>query len=199
MLLGMDSKLKADDQREAIDLSIWKDNDASTSNGQASTYKRPRSPSGDANGDSKRTKLSKEGGTCTAPPLRTNMMATNVFLTEGWQDKWCRCDKVRDLTKRDQANADRRRQCLPLYSKMPYLLYEETVYEPPADPDAGKSLDELGTAALMQMPREQAIRSVEAYQGLRNKLKAFLQPFAAEGKVVGEADIKQFFEDQKNA
>lgn len=66
-----------------------------------------------------------------------------IFLEEeGWQSRWCRCDKVRlplpsltdtsHLTRFRPAGA----QCTPLFYKLPYLLEEEETYEPPEDPDA---------------------------------------------------------------
>lgn len=87
---------------------------------------------------------------------------------------------------------------MKLYEGMPYLLTEEEVYEPPEDMDAGKSLLDLGTEALLQMPREQAVQGLEAYTGLRNKLMQYLEPFAREGKVVKESDIQGFFEAEKS-
>ena len=80
---------------------------------------------------------------------------------------------------------------------MPYLLTEEEVYEPPEDQDAGKSLLDLGTEALLQMPREQAVHGLEAYTGLRDKLMKYLEPFAREGKIVKESDIQEFFEAER--
>ena len=80
---------------------------------------------------------------------------------------------------------------------MPYFLNEETVYEPPTDPDSSKSLYELGETALGAMPREQAIQGAEAYMGMRDRLRAYLEPFAREGKVVSKEDVERFFEEQR--
>lgn len=86
---------------------------------------------------------------------------------------------------------------MPLYLNKPYLLTEEEVYEPPEDADAGKSLLDLGTAALLQMPREQAVQGLEAYTSMRDGLMKYLEPFAREGKVVQESDIQNFFEAER--
>lgn len=87
-------------------------------------------------------------------------------------------------------------QCSPLYVDLPYLLEEETVFEPPDDPDAERSLHDLGISALSQLPRDQAIQGLEAYQTVKDKLMSFLKPFAREGRVVSKEDIEAFFESQ---
>lgn len=64
---------------------------------------------------------------CSAPPLPVDgvsplarVMAEggrgNMYLGDGWMERWCRCDR-----------------CLPLFDHMPYLLEEEELYEPPQD------------------------------------------------------------------
>jgi E3 ubiquitin-protein ligase UBR7 len=80
---------------------------------------------------------------------------------------------------------------------MPYLLHEEEIFEPPEDNDAHKSLFDLGTEALLQMPREQAVQGLEAYASMRDGLRAYLEPFAREGKIVQESDIQDFFRAEK--
>ena len=47
------------------------------------------------------------------------------------------------------------------------------------------------------MPREQAVHGLEAYSGMRDSLKAYLEPFAREGKVVKQEDVLRFFAEQK--
>ncbi|KAH7915581.1 hypothetical protein BJ138DRAFT_1141652 [Hygrophoropsis aurantiaca] len=107
----------------------------------------------------------------------TSLGRGDVFLTEGWRDRWCRCTR-----------------CLPSLSAHPYLLEEEETYEPPEDPDSGLSLEELGLRALQRLPRERAIDGIRAFNDMRDDLMAYLRPFAQEGKVVGEADVTAFFE-----
>jgi hypothetical protein len=47
------------------------------------------------------------------------------------------------------------------------LEEEEETYEPPEDPDAGLSLEELGMRALEKLPKEQAINGIMAFQRMR--------------------------------
>ncbi|KAI5981543.1 hypothetical protein EDD15DRAFT_2183017 [Pisolithus albus] len=101
----------------------------------------------------------------------------DVFLTEGWRQRWCRCDK-----------------CLASLQAHPYLLAEEETYEPPEDPDSGLSLEELGMRALARMPRDRAIDGIHAFNNMRDGLMEYLRPFAQEGKVVEAADVNRFFE-----
>jgi E3 ubiquitin-protein ligase UBR7 len=79
----------------------------------------------------------------------------------------------------------------------------------------GLSLEELGMRALERIPRDRAIDGIHAFQEMRcartitdtatnssplffffcrDDLITFLRPFAQEGKVVNEADIRGFFE-----
>ncbi|EIN04624.1 hypothetical protein PUNSTDRAFT_128198 [Punctularia strigosozonata HHB-11173 SS5] len=104
----------------------------------------------------------------------------DVFLTEGWRERWCRCAS-----------------CLPSLAAHPYLLDEEETYEPPEDPDSGLSLEELGMRALARLPRDRALDGIRAYNNMRDELKAYLRPFAQAGTVVSEADITRFFEARK--
>ncbi|KAF9223157.1 hypothetical protein BS17DRAFT_755026 [Gyrodon lividus] len=101
----------------------------------------------------------------------------DVFLTEGWRQRWCRCDN-----------------CLPSLQVHPYLLDEEDIYEPPEDPDSGLSLEELGLRALQRLPRDRAIDGIRAFNDMRDGLLDYLRPFAQGGKIVEEADVNRFFE-----
>ncbi|KAJ7088647.1 hypothetical protein C8R44DRAFT_861607 [Mycena epipterygia] len=101
----------------------------------------------------------------------------DVFLTDNFRERWCRCDS-----------------CLPSLEAHPYLLEEEDTYEPPEDPDSGLSLEELGMRALERLPRDRAIDGILAFNAMRDNLRAYLRPFAEEGKVVAEADVQSFFE-----
>ncbi|KAF6752789.1 hypothetical protein DFP72DRAFT_967407 [Ephemerocybe angulata] len=100
----------------------------------------------------------------------------DIFLTDGFRERWCHCD-----------------ECEPSLEKHRYLVEEEDTYEPPPDPDSGLSLEELGMRALERLPRDRAIDGIHAFNAMRDGLKSFLQPFAQEGKVVNEADVKEFF------
>ncbi|KAL6303793.1 hypothetical protein BKA93DRAFT_325400 [Sparassis latifolia] len=103
----------------------------------------------------------------------------DVFLTEGWRERWCRCGA-----------------CLPSLRAHQYLLEEEETYEPPEDPDSGLSLEELGLRALQRLPRDRAIDGIRAFNEMRDDLMNHLRPFAQEGKVVTEGDIRAFFDSR---
>ncbi|POY71773.1 hypothetical protein BMF94_5134 [Rhodotorula taiwanensis] len=133
--------------------------------------------------------------TCRAPglavatdvrPLRRLEASTarmNVYLQEGFMDRWCRCG-----------------ECLATLIKYPYLLEEEEVYEPPEDPDASKSTFELGMEHLLtRMPRGQALDSITAFSQLSDRLKGFLRPHAEGGTTVTKEDIDRFFEAEREA
>ncbi|KAJ3537031.1 hypothetical protein NMY22_g5770 [Coprinellus aureogranulatus] len=131
---------------------------------------------------------------CLAPPAHplarkvleqssTSELGTgDIFLTDGFRDRWCNCD-----------------ECKTFLGEHRCLLEEEDTYEPPPDPDSGLTLDELGMRALERLPRDRAIDGIHAYNAMRDGLKAYLQPFAQEGRVVNEADIKNYFDSLKEA
>ncbi|KII85393.1 hypothetical protein PLICRDRAFT_68097, partial [Plicaturopsis crispa FD-325 SS-3] len=162
--------------------------------------KRSRSPSPSASGqhEHKKRRVSPSASTsetrCLAPPINpaartildangtSDLGAGDVFLSEGWRERWCRC-----------AN------CLPSLSSHPYLLEEEETYEPPEDPDSGLSLEELGMRALQRLPRERALDGIRAFNAMRDDLVKYLRPFATEGKVVDEDAVKTFFESRLEA
>ncbi|KIJ42428.1 hypothetical protein M422DRAFT_48265 [Sphaerobolus stellatus SS14] len=129
--------------------------------------------------------------TCLAPPLNLKVQKIfdtlaskdtdsekqpeiigegEIFLTDGWHERWCRCDKE-----------------------------EKETYEPPKDPDSGKSLVDLGIRALLNLPRDRAIDGIMAYNNMRDELISYLRPFAEEGRVVREEDIKEFCEAKAQA
>ncbi|KAF7760254.1 hypothetical protein Agabi119p4_10930 [Agaricus bisporus var. burnettii] len=157
--------------------------------------KRPHSPSELSSGESKRAKTSCETVACLAPPINpvadkiytggleaalnssTSLGTGDIFFMDGFRDRWCRCST-----------------CLPSLQARPYLLEEEDTYEPPEDPDSGLSLEELGMRALERIPRDRAIDGIHAFQAMRDDLIKFLRPFAQEGKVVNESDVRAFFD-----
>lgn len=128
----------------------------------------------------------------TLPPAPTGDRVT-LFLKEDFRDHFCRCP-----------------ECFPRLAKHRQLLEEEDTYEPPVsetdgseDGDgnrsvAGRSVNsgsllDRGEAALSSMDRVRAIEGVMAYNHVRDKVKAFLQPFAESGQLVGAEDIKAYF------
>lgn len=84
----------------------------------------------------------------------------------------------------------------------PQLLDEEDTYEPPIS-EAGDegaasvgtgSLLDRGEAAFSNMDRVRAIQGAMAYAQLKDKVSAFLKPFAESGQAVGAEDVKAYFE-----
>jgi E3 ubiquitin-protein ligase UBR7 len=114
-----------------------------------------------------------------APPGRFSL-----FFKEDFRDHLCRCAS-----------------CFPILKKHPQLLEEEDTYEPPISEDeqgapsvgTGSLLDR-GEAAFSNMDRVRAIEGAMVYAHLKDKVKAFLQPFADSGKAVSADDIKTYFE-----
>ena len=41
------------------------------------------------------------------------------------------------------------------------------------------------------------MHGLEAYSGMRDSLRAYLEPFAREGKVVKQEDVLRFFAEQR--
>ncbi|KAJ3720403.1 hypothetical protein EV361DRAFT_887810 [Lentinula raphanica] len=101
----------------------------------------------------------------------------DIFLTGGFRNRWCRCSS-----------------CSKELEIHPYLLEEEETYEPPEDPDSASTLEELGMRALSRLPRERAIDGIHAFNAMRDDLVQYLRPFAQEGKVVNEVDVRNFFD-----
>lgn len=151
--------------------------------------KRPRSSSTtDTNSpEAKRARASPNPATssvpCLAPSLNItadaiftsreknglSLGAGDVFLTEGWRDRWCHCVSV-SLTIPFVVTCClniRLRKCHPSLESKPFLLHEEETYEPPEDPDSGLSLEELGMRALQRLPRDRAIDGIHAFNNMR--------------------------------
>jgi E3 ubiquitin-protein ligase UBR7 len=117
-----------------------------------------------------------------------------LFLKEDFRDHLCRCP-----------------DCFPRLAPHSQLLEEEEPYEPPlsetdgANSEAGGpgsvagqsvnsgSLLDRGEAALSSMDRVRAIEGVMAYNHVKDKVKAFLQPFAESGQPVGAEEIRAYF------
>ncbi|GAA6049601.1 hypothetical protein JCM3770_005029 [Rhodotorula araucariae] len=130
---------------------------------------------------------------CSAPPavaeddsplvqLEKTIPQPNIYLEDGWMERWCRCS-----------------ECLGNFTKLPFLLEEEEVFEPPQDPDAHKSTFELGMNHLLnRMPRIQALDSVRAFTGLSDRLKAFFRPHADSGTTITKEHIQSFFAKEKD-
>lgn len=114
----------------------------------------------------------------------------SLFLKEDFREHFCHCPK-----------------CYRNLVPHPQLLEEEETYEPPLSesdeseqPGSGArsqgtgSLLERGEAALSGVDRVRAIEGVMVYNQLKDKVKAFLKPYAESGQPVGAEDIKAYFE-----
>ncbi|KAF9479826.1 hypothetical protein BDN70DRAFT_806372 [Pholiota conissans] len=162
-----------------------------------SGIKRPLSPSALDGPAAKRPKGSSHtvpssSASCLAPPqhpvAKTILSALegtskdsalgtgDIFFALGFRERWCHCAS-----------------CLPSLKSDPYLLEDEETYEPPEDPDSGLSFEELGMRALERIPRDRAIDGIHAFNEMRDDLVKFLRPFAQDGKVVNETDVREFF------
>ncbi|OCL11515.1 hypothetical protein AOQ84DRAFT_430334 [Glonium stellatum] len=127
------------------------------------------------------------GSTChleTLPPASNAHIS--LFMYADFRDHLCRCAS-----------------CFPLLKPHPQLLEEEETYEPPISEDEeGEQGGSVGTGSLLNrgeaafnnMDRVRAIEGAMVYAHLKDKVKAFLQPFAESGQVVGAEDIKAYFE-----
>lgn len=176
--------------------------------GPVSLKRRASSPS---DSPSKRPRLNEPPSDCTAPnpppPTDEYMQKAgeyaNVYLAEGWRDRWCAC----------QGDSG----CRAYFDQLPYFLEEEEEIQVEEDKDsrtlsfletthcgsfliifsAEKSLHDLGMQAFSSLPRDQAIDGLQAYGVLREKVMAFLRPFAEGGQVVTKDAITEFFEAQR--
>ena len=131
------------------------------------------------------------------PPKHSSLPAApsaplTLFLKEDFRDHLCHCPS-----------------CFPHLLPHPQLLDEEDTYEPPLSDSGGGSeagagsgarshgtgsLLERGEAALSGVDRVRAIEGVMVYNNLKEKVKAFLKPYAESGQPVGAEDIKAYFE-----
>ena len=109
----------------------------------------------------------------------------SLFLKPDFRDHLCRCATH-----------------FPLLKPYPQLLEEEDTYEPPISEDGEEGAQSVGTGSLLDrgeaafsnMDRVRAIQGAMAYAQLKDKVSAFLKPFAESGRVVGAEDVKAYFE-----
>ncbi|KAJ1659330.1 hypothetical protein IWQ61_001573 [Dispira simplex] len=121
----------------------------------------------------------KEGvGKCTLAPHPVSG-GIALFCQADWRQKLCQCtDCYAQLQK---------------YGIL-FLLDDDCPYEPEKDTETTKSIFELGMNQLFQMNKAEALDGIMAYNRLRDDLKAYLAPFASDGRVVTEQDVRNFFE-----
>ncbi|KAA1108359.1 hypothetical protein PGT21_009607 [Puccinia graminis f. sp. tritici] len=107
---------------------------------------------------------------------------SNVFLTAGWRTRWCPCP-----------------DCRQVLGQLSWLVEEEEdVWEPGEDTDSLKSIHELGLEALKNLPRDQLVTGLNAYNKLKEHILEFLKPFESQDLLVTEQDIRQFFNETKS-
>lgn len=121
------------------------------------------------------------------PPLPETALTTpfSLFLKPDFRDHLCRCP-----------------DCFPLLKPHPQLLEEEDTYEPPVSESGDENPQSVGTGSLLDrgevafnnMDRVRAIQGAMAYAHLKDKVAAFLKPFAESGQAVGAEDVKAYFE-----
>ncbi|KAF9921484.1 hypothetical protein FBU30_008459 [Linnemannia zychae] len=151
----------------------------------------------EAQSSSKRIKLNSEdkseaeSNICKLDQLPTDAypdQEMNLFATEGWRDQLCQCIS-----------------CMAMYTKegvASFILGEEAIYEAEDDDEAESSTLECGMKKLGEMDRVQMMDGMMAYSRMRDEIRAFLEPYSQQGKVVTESDIHAFFaakmEQRKN-
>lgn len=173
-----------------------KDESVSTSE-QISPAAASADPSATTNGSSTATETgdldSKQEPKHAALPPSPPPGTFSLFLKADFREHLCHCAS-----------------CYPNLIPHHHLLEEEDIYEPSlsdsssddSDPhqDGSRrssrvgSLYDRGEAALSNIDRVRAIEGVMVYNQLRDKVKAFLKPYAEEGRVVSAEDVKAYFE-----
>lgn len=121
------------------------------------------------------------------PPLPATALTTpfSLFLKPDFRDHLCHCAA-----------------CFFQLKAHPQLLEEEDTYEPPVSEDGDEGAQSVGTGSLLDrgeaafnnMDRVRAIQGAMAYAHLKDKVSAFLKPFAESGQAVGAEDVKAYFE-----
>ena len=117
---------------------------------------------------------------CSLPAAPTDLpQAFSLLLPDSFRSQLCRCAT-----------------CFPLLKNHRVLLEEEETHEQPLSRSASPtgSIYDEGEKALGSMDRVRAIEGVLAYNKLKDRVKAFLEPFAKSGKVVGQEVVKSYFE-----
>ncbi|KAF8251271.1 hypothetical protein K440DRAFT_103005 [Wilcoxina mikolae CBS 423.85] len=119
---------------------------------------------------------------CSLPPTPTLPETFSLLLPSEFRSQLCRCPN-----------------CFPHLGKHRVLLEEEETHEQPLSRAASPtgSIFEEGERALNSIDRVRAIEGVLAYNKLKDRVKAFLEPFAKSGKIVGREDVEGYFEGLK--
>lgn len=115
-------------------------------------------------------------------------VAYSIFLLPGFRERM--------ILLKDSLNSDSK--LYQFLNNHEYLYLDDPIFECPEDKDcenSAGSLYDLGADALLSMPRDQAIEGLQAYEKISTKLKEFFKPFAEQGKVVTEEEVRDFFSE----
>ncbi|EDW71206.1 putative E3 ubiquitin-protein ligase UBR7 [Drosophila virilis] len=128
----------------------------------------------------KRIKLSADEN-CRRPKIPTDHTGA-AFWANDWRKSLCKCDKCLDMYKRQSVE-------FLLDAEDSVKDYEERGMKRVQE----NSSYEQGIRALASIDRTKQIDVITEYNRMGDKLKEFLQSFAANKTVVTEEDIKRFF------
>jgi E3 ubiquitin-protein ligase UBR7 len=78
-------------------------------------------------------------------------------------------------------------------NKYKFMYEDDPIFKYPDDNDDSSSIFELGIKELKNIPTDQAVQGLAAYEKIKSKLTEFLKPFAQEGRIVTEEEVKAFF------
>ncbi|CAK7896288.1 hypothetical protein CAAN1_03S02894 [[Candida] anglica] len=171
-------KLRADPEISFVHLPYFKD--VTSSEAWELKYKNFIDPEPQR----KKVKLESESGSGSGSG--SGDVPYSIFLKPGFKSK------LKELADNS----------MPFLQNHSFLYEEDPIYEPPEDEDDDASsgtgsLLELGAGALQSLPREQAIEGLQAYDKIKSKLRDFFRPFAEDGKVVTEDEVRNFFSKVK--
>lgn len=95
----------------------------------------------------------------------------------------------------DYTSLDHESKLYKFLTNNSYLFKDDPIFKPPEDEsESGWSATDMGAAeALHSLPRDRAIEGIQAYDKIRSKLREFFKPFAEQGKVITEDEVKDFF------
>ena len=108
-----------------------------------------------------------------------------IFLKDDYQEKL-----------KHHVDTDPSSKLSVFLKKYPFMYLDDPIYRPPDDDDDASSVFELGIRELGNMPSDQAAQGLAAYEKIKSKLTEFLKPFAQEGKIVTEDEVKAFFKSE---
>jgi E3 ubiquitin-protein ligase UBR7 len=153
-----------------------------SANGTVSPLKRVRSDIQGDDDDASPTIVSATA--CSLPSPHPSPSTFTLLLPASFRTMLCRCAT-----------------CFPHLRAYTMLLEPEESHEQPLSRSASPtgSIYDEGERALNNIDRVRAIEGVLAYNKLKDRVKAFLEPFAKSGKAVGEEDVKGYFEELRES